>query len=235
MNDRLDMTVMHAMHDALRRELRHIARITARYDPDPRHVLRGAAGWEMFRRALRAHHRAEDDALWPALRRALDGRPYDLTRLEAIEVEHAVLARLVATVDEALADPGTDPVLLSELAHSLITGLAGHLAHEEDAVFPLVQAVVDEQEWEHFGCVHAQRIAPHAAQLLPWLLEGADEHTTTVVLAQLPTHVRRAYTYQWQPEYALLDRWRIQVPSSRYPLPTAASTAMDAQPVKELT
>lgn len=210
MKDRLDMTVLYAMHNALRRELRHIARITARYDPDTRHILRGAAGWEMFRRALRAHHGAEDDALWPALRQALAGRPYDLTRLEAIEAEHAVIARLVGAVDEALADPGTGSTLLSELVNSLVTGLAGHLGHEEDAVLPLVQAVVNEQQWEHFGRAHAQRFAPHAAQLLPWLLDGADEHTTALVLAQLPTHVRRAYTYQWLPAYAVLDRWSAQ-------------------------
>ncbi|GAA0588035.1 hemerythrin domain-containing protein [Streptomyces crystallinus] len=207
MNDRLDMTVMYAMHNALRRELRHIARITARWDPDLRRTLAGAPGWELFGTALRAHHGAEDDALWPALRQALEGRPYDLTRLEAIEAEHAVIARLVGTVDDALEDPGTGPDFLAELAHSLVTGLAGHLAHEEDAVFPLVQAVVSQPQWEHFGRAHAQRLAPHASQLLPWLLTGADEHTTAVVLAQLPKPVRRAYTYQWQPTYAVLDRW----------------------------
>lgn len=220
MNDRLDMTVMYAMHNALRRELRQLARITARYEPDPRRVLRDSAGWEMFRRALRAHHGAEDDALWPALRQALADRPYDLTRLEAMEAERAVIARLVGAVDEALTDPGARPALVSELVNSLVTGLAGHLDHAEDAVFPLVRAVVDEQRWEHFGRVHAQRIAPHAPQLLPWLLDGADEHTADVVLARQPAHVRRAYTDQWQPTYAMLDRWRIQVPFPTYLLPT---------------
>ncbi|OAR23390.1 hemerythrin [Streptomyces sp. ERV7] len=201
------MTLMYAMHNALRRELRHIARITARCDPDPGHTLRTAPGWEMFGSALHAHHGAEDDALWPALRQALEGRPYDLTRLEAIEAEHAVIARLATTVDDALDDPGAGPDLIGELLNSLVTGLAGHLAHEEEAVFPLVQDVVTERQWEHFGRAHAQRVAPHAAVLLPWLLTGADEHTTTLVLAQLPKAARRAYTYQWQPTYAVLDRW----------------------------
>jgi hypothetical protein len=50
---RLDMTMMYAMHHALRRELERIARITARPDDDPRHVLATAAGWEMFKTYLR--------------------------------------------------------------------------------------------------------------------------------------------------------------------------------------
>jgi hypothetical protein len=37
---RNDMTAMYAMHDALRRELGQIARVTARPDDDPKRVLR---------------------------------------------------------------------------------------------------------------------------------------------------------------------------------------------------
>jgi hypothetical protein len=50
MNGRLDMTATYAMHNALRRELEHIAKITARADDDPRRILASAAGWEMFKR-----------------------------------------------------------------------------------------------------------------------------------------------------------------------------------------
>ncbi|MFE5964818.1 hemerythrin domain-containing protein [Streptomyces sp. NPDC056463] len=210
MGDRFDMTVTYAMHDALRRELYSLAGAAARADPDPRTVLR-TAGWKLFRRALHAHHAAEDDALWPALRQALHGRPLALARLEVIEAEHAVLARLIEAIDEASAVPDAGPDLIGELTGSLVTGLRGHLRHEEQAVFPLVQAILSEEQWEHFGRVHAQRIGVDAARILPWLLDGAAERTVAAVLAQLlPESEHRAYTDRWQPAYAALDRWGIR-------------------------
>lgn len=36
------------MHDAPRRELEHLAKVTARLEDDPRAVLRTAVGWEPF-------------------------------------------------------------------------------------------------------------------------------------------------------------------------------------------
>ena len=57
-----DMTMMYAMHAALRRELDRIARVTARTDDDPQHVLRTAAGWQMFD-AMEAEHSAIDPLL----------------------------------------------------------------------------------------------------------------------------------------------------------------------------
>jgi hypothetical protein len=43
-----DMTMMYAMHDALRRDLEGVARITSRGGDDPRRVLGAATGWELF-------------------------------------------------------------------------------------------------------------------------------------------------------------------------------------------
>ncbi|WP_172383192.1 hemerythrin domain-containing protein [Streptomyces sp. MNP-20] len=211
MTDTLDMTVTYAMHNALRRELRLLAGVAARAGPDPRDVLR-TAGWELFRAALYAHHSAEDDALWPSLREALRGHPFSLVRLEAIEAEHAALARLLEAIDKALTDPDAGPDLFGGLTGSLVTGLRGHLRHEEEAVFPLVQAALDQERWERFGRVHAQRIGADAARVLPWLLDGAAERTVTAVLEQLlPASAHRTYADRWQPAYAEFDRWGTRV------------------------
>ncbi|WP_223831159.1 hemerythrin domain-containing protein [Streptomyces venezuelae] len=208
MRDRFDMTVTYVMHNALRRELQHLARAAARVHPDPRSVLRTAAGWELFRRALHAHHSAEDTVLWPSLRQALDGRPLDLTRVEAIEAEHAALASLLEAIDQALVGPDNGLDLFGELTGSLITGLRGHLRHEEEAVFPLVQGVLSKEQWEHFGRVQTQRIVADAVRIVPWLLDGVAERTVAAVLAQLlPRSARHAYVHRWQPAYAALDRW----------------------------
>ncbi|QEV16228.1 hemerythrin domain-containing protein [Streptomyces alboniger] len=212
MRDRFDMTVPYAMHNALRRELHFIARATARADPepepDPRHILRTAVGWTLFRKALRAHQTAEDDVLWPSLRHALFGRPLCLARLEAIEAEHAVLDQLLEAIDQALAGPDLGLDLFADLTGSLVTGLRGHLRHEEESVFPVAQVVLSEDQWERFERAHAQLIQADAAWILPWILDGAAERTVAAVLAALlPESAHHAYTDQWQPAYAMLDRW----------------------------
>ncbi|HEX6359292.1 hemerythrin domain-containing protein [Actinophytocola sp.] len=207
MNGRLDMTSMYAMHDALRRELVQLARVTTRVDGDPYRVLHTAAGWALFTTCLRVHHSAEDDTLWPALRRTLADRPDELALLEAIEAEHAAIADVVAMIEDLLTTPETGLDRLGDLTDSLATGLAGHLKHEEDQALPLVQAFTTPAQWAHFGEVHAQRIAPDIARVLPWLLDGATEQTAATVLAVLPASGRTEYTTRWRPAFAALDRW----------------------------
>ncbi|MEU7900468.1 hemerythrin domain-containing protein [Nonomuraea sp. NPDC049152] len=206
MSDKLDMSAMYAMHDALRRELRHIAKITSRTDDDPRNLLRAAVGWELFKTSLHIHHTAEDDALWPAMRRTLTERPDDLALLEAMEDEHAAIDPLLEAIDAALTDPaGLDR--LGDLTDSLVTRLSGHLKHEETEALPLIQTVVTPEQWAHFGQVHGQRIGPNAPRLLPWLLDGADDQTIATMLSPLPEPARQAFKNQWQPAYAALDLW----------------------------
>jgi iron-sulfur cluster repair protein YtfE (RIC family) len=207
MNGRLDMTAMYAMHDALRRELVQLARVTTRVDGDLCRVLRTAAGWALFTTCLRAHHSAEDDTLWPVLRRALAERPDELALLEAIEAEHAAIAEVVAMIEDILAAPDTGLGRLGDLTDSLVTGLTGHLRHEEDQALPLVGAFVTPAQWARFGEVHAQRLGQDVARILPWLLEGATEQTATAVLAALPASGRADYTTRWGPAFAALDRW----------------------------
>ncbi|WP_405921622.1 hemerythrin domain-containing protein [Streptomyces sp. NBC_00122] len=207
MSNRIDPTAMYAMHDALRRELVHLDRVTTRADRDPRHVLATAAGWKLFKKALRAHHTAEDEALLPALRHSLADRPEDLALLEAVEAEHAAIDTVIDAIDAALADPQADPLRLGALTDALTTGLAGHLRHEEEAVLPLIQRALTAEQWNHFGQVHARRLAPDAPVLLPWLLDGADEPTVEKLLAPLPAPTRAACTDRWVPAYTALDRW----------------------------
>ena len=207
MSDNLDMTGMYVMHHALRRELEHLAKMTARPDDDPRAVLRTAAGWQLFKTSLHIHHTTEDDALWPALRGHLATRPDELALLEAMESEHAAVDEVIETIDGLLADPDAALDRLGDLVDSLATGLTAHLKHEEDQTLPLIQAVATAQQWAHFGQVHGQRLGPDAPKLLPWLLDGATDQAITFILAPLPEPARAAFAAQWQPAYTALDRW----------------------------
>ena len=202
-----DMTMMFVMHDALRRELDRIARVTARRDDDPGHILRTAVGWQMFKNNLHVHHTAEDVALWPPMQQVLADRPEDLALLDAMEAEHAAIDPLIDAIDAALADRESGPSRVGELTDALATSLRGHLAHEEADALALIDATLTEQQFQQFGMEHTKRIGPGMAQYMPWLLDSASPERTAAVLAILPPPVREAYQNEWQPAYAKLDLW----------------------------
>jgi iron-sulfur cluster repair protein YtfE (RIC family) len=91
MEYQLDMSMMFAMHDALRRELVQVTRIAALRDDDPKKLLRAALGWELFKKFLLVHHQTEDDVLWPALRTQAAGHSDRLALADALEAEHSVI------------------------------------------------------------------------------------------------------------------------------------------------
>lgn len=198
---------MYAMHDALRRELEQLAKVTARMDDDPRRILRAASGWALFKKALHLHHTTEDDVLWPAVRANLTGRADDLALLDAMEAEHAVIDPVIERIDAALADTGGGPGRLGDLTDDLTTKLRAHLAHEEDEALPLIQRAATEEQWRAFGQAHAARVGPDAARIVPWMLDGANPRSAEAMLAQLPEPLRAAYRDQWLPAYAAEDRW----------------------------
>jgi iron-sulfur cluster repair protein YtfE (RIC family) len=204
---RLDMTMMYTMHDALRRELVRIARVTARTDDDPRRVLRAAVGWEMFKAYLRVHHTSEDAAVWPVMSQALAERSDDLALLDAMEAEHAAVDPLLDAIDAALADREAGLERLGDLLDALHAALTGHLVHEETEALPLIDATLTEQQWRHFGDLHGRRIGADAPRYLPWLLDGASPQRTAVVLGRLPEQLRVAYQDEWLPAYTRLDLW----------------------------
>lgn len=204
----LDMTMMYAFHDALRREVERVARIAARRDGDPREVLRTAIGWEMFKEYLRVHHTSEDDALWPPLRAALAEKPDDLALLDAMEAEHAAIDPLLEGVDAALADRDTGLERLGGLVDALATGLGGHLRHEEKQALPLIGVTLDERGWARFGELHRTRIGTGGlARYLPWVLDGVDPERADRLLGTLPAPLLAAYRDEWQPAYARLGIW----------------------------
>lgn len=202
-----DMTMMFAYHDALRRELERIVRITAEPNDDPAHILRTAVGWEMFKTYLHVHHGAEDDVLWPAMRTALTERPDDLALLAAMEAEHARVDPGLAAIDAALADRDIGPEQLGGLVEGLRAGLGRHLKHEEDEALDLIDAVATAEQLDAFGQEHTKRIGADTPRFLPWLLDGANEHTVQNILGVLPPPALLTYQNQWRPAYPALGLW----------------------------
>ena len=207
MDSQLDMSMMFAMHDALRRELVQVARIARRTDDNPGQLLRAALGWELFKKFLLVHHQSEDDLLWPALRTNVAGQPGRLALTDALEAEHAVIEPLLTAIDAAAADPDYGYQRFGDIVDELITKLTAHLAHEESDGLPLIDAALTEQQWQHFAQVHAERIAGDAPTYMPWLLNGASPQTLDAVLGKFPPPLLTAFREQWGPKYAALDTW----------------------------
>lgn len=210
-----DMTWMYAMHAALRRELERIARVTARPDDDPKHVLRTAAGWEMFKSYLNVHHTTEDDVLWPPMREALADDSGGMALLDAMEAEHSAIDPLLAAIDTALADRDSGPQRLGGLTDALATALRGHLDHEEAEGLALIDATVTEEQWQTFGVEHGKRIGGDVQRYLPWVLDGASPEVSATLLRPLPPPVLSAYRDEWQPAYAKLSLWSARTPQTR--------------------
>jgi hypothetical protein len=203
----LDMTMMITIHDAFRRELDRIARITARPDDDPRHILRVAVGWRMFQRYLTIHHTTEDETVWGPMDRELAGRPDDLALLQAMEAEHAAIDPLLTAIDAALADRDRGHERLGGLVDQLATGLRAHLRHEEADGLALIDATLTPEQWATFGAVHLRKVGDGIGTYLPWLLDSASEEWTEHVLSRLPAYGRTSYETAWKAAYDALDLW----------------------------
>jgi hypothetical protein len=207
MEYKLDMSMMFAMHDALRRDLVQIARTASRTGDDPAARLRAALGWELFKKFLTVHHTSEDEALWPLLRDRAAGHTDRLALADALEAEHGVIEPLLTAIDAAAADPDHGHQRFGDITDELVTKLTAHLTHEETDGLPLIDASLTAQEWQNFAQVQSGRLRSDAARYLPWLLDGIDQQTLDVILPNFPPPLLAAYRSQWKAEYVALDTW----------------------------
>ncbi len=195
----LDTTIMIAIHDALRRDVEQVARRAA----DPNGQLDAALGWELFSRFLEIHHRAEDDLLWPMLQQALEGRDDDLALVASLEDEHAQIDPLLEQANAVLR--GESDERLVDVIDAMVTHLRNHLRHEEDEGLPLMGQVLTEEQWMQFGQGSGARVAPEAAQFVPWLVN--DARNAQDILDRLPPPMVEGYVGGWRDAYAARPVW----------------------------
>lgn len=208
MEYKLDMSSMLAIHQALRRDMDRLGRLAARPDGSPARLLATVLGWQQFKTFLVAHHTAEDQALWPALREAVSANPDQVALADALEDEHSVIEPLLAAIDAAAADPADGHRRSGAIIDELISKLSAHLTHEETDGFALIDASLTEAQWQHFAAVNGDLVRPEAASYLPWLLNEADQQTLASVVAKFPPQMLAAYRQQWAPAYAARDIWK---------------------------
>jgi hypothetical protein len=199
---KVDFTFMYAAHDAFSRDLRRLAAAVEEgrtADPAVR------AGWATFRNQLHVHHTAEDRWLWPALRDKVT-QPGEVSVLDSMEAEHRRIDPLLSRVDASLTATGLAG--LADNASALASMLAAHMEHEEDHALPLVEARLGPAGWAAFGKAAGKSEGlKGAAELFPWMLDGATADTSKRLLGMLPPPARLLYRTLWRPGYARTPRW----------------------------
>jgi hypothetical protein len=203
----LDMSMMLAMHDALRRELAQVGRLAGQRGDHPGRLLRAALGWELFKNFLLVHHQTEDDELWPSLRASVAAQPGRLALVDALEAEHAGIEPLLTAIDAAAADPDYGYQRFGDIVDQLVTTLSAHLVHEESDGLALIDASLTEPQWQHFAQVHGERLRGDVALYLPWLLNEASPQTLAAVAGKFPPPLLAAYREEWGPKYAAMNIW----------------------------
>ena len=199
----VDLTVMHALHDAFRRDLDTLTRAAAALGTDPDAQERIRVGWSLLADQLHHHHTVEDQQLWPLVRRSWKRSPDALQVLDAMEAEHELVDPALAAVNDAIRQE-TNPAAALDGLHTVVRD---HLAHEEAEAMPLIVGCVTPRDWDAFGAEQARSLGMKgAAQFFPWLLLGQDDITTEKVLGVLPAPLRWAYRRRWQPQWTARHR-----------------------------
>ena len=199
-----DIGFMRALHAALRRDLSRLRDATAQLGGSaaPPTVL---AGWDAFRAQLDNHHSAEDDDLWPVLRRQLSS-PDDLAAVDAMVAEHQHIPPALAAVDAALRGEGE----VVAPARHLSAVLLDHLAHEERDVLPLIEQHLTRAQWRAFLHKERARRSPRERpEFLTWILDDATRQDATAVLTEMPPPARLIYRMVLRPRYDSQHRWQI--------------------------
>jgi iron-sulfur cluster repair protein YtfE (RIC family) len=202
-----DIGFMRALHAALRRDLSRLRDAAAKLGGSaaPPAVL---AGWDAFRAQLDNHHSAEDDDLWPVLRRQLSD-PVDLAAVDAMVAEHQHIPPALGDVDAALR---SERELAAPVEH-LSAVLLDHLAHEERDVLPLIGQHLTRAQWRAFLHKERARRSPRERpEFLAWILDDASQQDAAAVLAEMPPPARLIYRRVLRPRYDAQHRWQVPEP-----------------------
>jgi Hemerythrin HHE cation binding domain len=183
-NSPADVGFMLAIHAALRRDLERLRRASHTQPVTPNVV----EGWQLFRRELEVHHRAEDEDLWPRLRSRLTNS-HDRATLDAMYDEHRKIPDRLEDVAATL-EAGDSAEAVEELGRVLVD----HLDHEERDALPLVVAQLSGHEWHEFLMFErVKRPARERVEFLTWVLDDAPPQHADAVLRELPPPGRLVY------------------------------------------
>jgi hemerythrin-like domain-containing protein len=186
-----DTRLMGIIHDALRRDLRRTqAALTA--TPPPSTPQREAIGrhLEWMMRFLHAHHRAEDEGLYPMVS---ERNPAAAVLIERMGADHEDIAPACERVQVAAAryrrsDSDDQRESLLAAVHDLTESLLPHLRREEDEMMPVVSAAITQGELRRWD--EERNIKPKSLAELGreghWILDGLGPEDRDLVVHLVP-------------------------------------------------
>jgi hemerythrin-like domain-containing protein len=186
-----DTRMMRIVHQALRRDVgRAQAALTSTPPPSPQqqHAIGRHVTWMMS--FLRAHHRSEDEGLYPVVR---ERDPAAAELLDAMNAEHEAVASTIADVEAGASsfgsgDTGGSDRPLAAALERLGEVLLPHLQREEDEVMPVVSSVVTNGEWR--ALEEEYNLEPKSFVQLGreghWLIDDASPEDRQAVVGLVP-------------------------------------------------
>lgn len=202
----VDLTVGYVEHRAIRADLKRLVEALEKATAMPHD--RSAAIRTYLDRLIFAivrHHRIEDDGLWPLLA-ASAGEPLGLEELSEDHVElDALLERVGASAARFATGPEAEGETLSRLVRELRDLLEGHLAREEETVFPAVARYVSKPDYDRFErAARKQFTVGDLTFMGPWMAKYASRAERDRALA--PTWLYRVILSLGRPSYRRLER-----------------------------
>ena len=194
------------VHKVFRREFRMLPVLVASVatGDSGRAALLGAHSRELTT-ALRQHHAAEGELLWPRLRNRTS---IDPAAYEGLLNGHRRHAALVAELDGLLPlwEQGAEPELtavLVDILTELADAVADHLDRAEEFVLPAADEHFTGAEWLALGLRAASWIPLHRmAWMLGAMLEDATPAERVTLMAKVPGPARMLYRMVGQEQYA---------------------------------
>lgn len=208
-HDAPDLTMYHAIHDAMRRSNESLVRaIGATAAGDERRITALAHWFDGYWGELRNHHHNEDDIVFPALAERTDELAEFAGRLA--DDHHRldeVLAELGATLSRwALAASACElQAKALDLAVELHDLLDTHLDIEDREVLPMVTRHITAAEYAEIDKRIVKELDRRQALFtVPWFMATVDRETAAKALADAPLMLkvlhrvtRRKYAKLW--------------------------------------
>ncbi len=200
--DAPDLRMSYLEHRSMRIDASRLSTLVEAAKPTDAHRLEALVDWyARYEGAVRDHHTAEDEVLYPALFER------DPTFAEAdgeMENEHATLADRLTTVRETLAElpaaagrGGWQPAHAEavEAVTALRSILAVHLPHEEAAAFPRYTKFFTAKEYDSLNKAAWKAVGQHSVAFgRSWVLDHATPAQRAELLAAEPLLARLVYT-----------------------------------------
>jgi len=180
-------------HSAMRQEFGMLAEVAGQ-PLDERRAALFEDQVAMVLEVLHHHHTAEDDTIWPALRKR---HPTARAGLDELEADHDAIDPLIrAAGDRNLPLAGRAAVL-----RDLHERINLHLDREEAVAVPLISKHITVTEWDALGKRAVKETGRRIPDVYGWYASAVDEPRVAEALRTVPVPIRILFRLAWQPAY----------------------------------